>query len=557
MAGICVASNKGAKLVEGRKRRGQVIVSETLCGITTLPVVAADTVPMFFVGTGSRMHRRCLPPFSSLGCFLSFLEEKKQIRTIEAPISMRLDVTELHRRVITAGGPALRLTRALDESGAPSAFPVITNLFGTPERVAWGLGTNREGLTSLGELLAWMRSPKPPRHLRETGSFLSAARTALRSRPRIVAASREWREADPDLTQLPVQVCWPGDAGPLITWPVVVTRPPGDDNPEFYNLGIYRMQVIVRDRAIVRWLPMRGGAAHHRLWQATGADMPVAVVIGADPALLLAAVMPAPEGVSELALAGIVAERRVELAPCPHIGLQAPASAEILLEGTVSATETAREGPFGDHTGYYNAPEDYPVFRLKSMRVRDRASYLTTFTGRAPDEPSVLGAALLDVFKPLLRQTLPEIVDIWLPPEACSYRIAVIAIAKRYAGQARRVMMGFWSLLPQFSMTKLLIVVDDDIDVRSWQDVMWAVATRMDPARDLMLVDRTPIDQLDFASPLEGLGGKLGFDATRKVGSEATRAWGQEIRMDRDIERRIHERWHEFFPEQAAPCAGD
>jgi 4-hydroxy-3-polyprenylbenzoate decarboxylase len=232
-------------------------------------------------------------------------------------------------------------------------------------------------------------------------------------------------------------------------------------------------------------------------------------------------------------------------------------SAEILLEGTVSATETAREGPFGDHTGYYNAPENYPVFTLKSMRVRDRASYLTTFTGRAPDEPSVLGAALLDVFKPLVRQNLPEIVDVWLPPEACSYRIAVIAIAKRYAGQARRVMMGFWSLLPQFSMTKVLIVVDDDIDVRSWQDVMWAVATRMDPARDLMLVDRTPVDQLDFASPLEGLGGKLGFDATRKIGSEATREWGRAIQMDRSIERRIHERWHEFFPEQRSICAGD
>lgn len=501
-------------------------------------------------GAGSFMHQRCLAPFPSLGSFLSFLEGKGDLCTVAAPISMRLEVTELHRRIIAAGGPALRLTHALGEGGMTSVFPVITNLFGTPERVAWGLGTDREGLLSLGELLAWLRSPKPPRDLRQARLLLPVARNALRARPRIIAAPRGWREADSDFTQLPVQTCWPGDAGPLMTWPVVVTRPPGDDDHELYNLGIYRMQVIGRDRAIMRWLPMRGGAAHHRLWRAAGLDMPVAVVIGADPAILLSAVMPAPEAVSELALAGIVSGRRVDMAPCAHIPLHVPASAEIVLEGSVSATETAPEGPFGDHTGYYNAPEQYPVFTLKSMRIRDQASYLTTFTGRAPDEPSVLGATLLDVFKPLLRQQIPEIVDIWLPPEACSYRIAVIAIAKSYPGQARRVMMAFWSLLPQFSMTKVLIVVDDDIDIRSWADVMWALATRMDPARDLMLIDRTPIDQLDFASPLEGLGGKLGFDATDKIGSETTRAWGLRISMDQAIERRVSERWHEFFPER-------
>lgn len=276
--------------------------------------------------------------------------------------------------------------------------------------------------------------------------------------------------------------------------------------------------------------------------------MPVAVVIGADPATLLAAVMPAPEGVSELALAGLVGGRRVALAQCGVIPLHVPASAEIVLEGTVLPDETAQEGPFGDHTGYYNAPEHYPVFRLKRLRIRDGASYLTTFTGRAPDEPSVIGAALLEVFKPLLRQQIPEIVDIWLPPEACSYRIAVISITKKYAGQARRVMMGFWSLLPQFSMTKVLIVVDDDIDIRSWPDVMWALATRMDPARDLMVVERTPIDQLDFASPLEGLGGKAGFDATRKIGTETTREWGVMLKMDSATRQRVGERWDELFP---------
>jgi 4-hydroxy-3-polyprenylbenzoate decarboxylase len=510
---------------------------------------AADHVVGFI------MHQRSLPSFPTLGSFLSFLERKGGIRTIAAPVSMRLEITELHRRVIAVGGPALRLSRALGEGGVPSRFPVIANLFGTSKRVAWGLGTDREGLSSLGALLAWMHSPQPPRSLHQARLLLPVARNALQANPRIVAAPREWCDVDADFGQLPVQTCWPGDAGPLVTWPIVITRPPGEDDPGAYNLGVYRMQVIDRDRAIIRWLPMRGGAAHHRLWQAKGMDMPVAVVIGADPATLLASVMPAPENVSELALAGIIGNRRPEIAPCRQIALHAPASAEILLEGTVSATDTALEGPFGDHTGYYNAPEHYPVFTLKDMRVRDRASYLTTFTGRAPDEPSVLGATLLDVFKPLLRQQIPEVVDIWLPPEACSYRIAVIAIAKKYPGQARRVMMGFWSLLPQFSMTKLLIVVDDDIDVRSWPDVMWAVATRMDPARDLMLVDRTPIDQLDFASPLEGLGGKLGFDATRKIGSETSRIWSPTISMDRATEQRVGERWHEFFPEREPICA--
>jgi len=493
------------------------------------------------------MHQRSLPSFESLGAFLSYLENKGASCTIGAPVSMRLELTEIHRKVIAAGGPVLRIAQPLDHNGAPARLPVVTNLFGTVERVAWGLGTEVDGLARLGELLAFLRTPRPPQNLRQARRMLPVARSALQARPKIVAAPREWRDADPDFSLLPVQTCWPGDAGPLITWPVVVTRPPGADDASGYNLGVYRMQVIGRDRAILRWLPMRGGAAHYRAWQARGEEMPVAVVIGADPATLLAAVMPAPEGVSELALAGLAGGRRALLAPCTDIPLHVPASAEIVLEGTVSPKETALEGPFGDHTGYYNAPEHYPVFRLKRLRIRDRATYLTTFTGRAPDEPSVMGAALLEVFKPLLRQQIPDIVDIWLPPEACSYRIAMIAIAKKYAGQARRVMMGFWSLLPQFSMTKMLIVVDDDIDIRSWSEVMWAVATRMDPVRDLMLVERTPIDQLDFASPLEGLGGKAGFDATRKIGAETSREWGVMLEMDAATRHRVGARWREFF----------
>lgn len=497
------------------------------------------------------MHQRSLPPFSSLGSFLSYLEDRGVSHTVTAPVSMRLELTELHRRVIAAQGPVLKIAQPLDQTGARARLPVVANLFGTPERVAWGLGTEVGELGRLGELMAWMRQPQPPQTLREARQMLPAARGALLARPKISGTPREWRDADADFSALPVQTCWPGDAGPLITWPVVVTRPPGEDDPAAYNLGVYRMQVIDRDRAILRWLPMRGGAAHHRQWRAAGLEMPVAVVIGADPATLLSSVMPAPEGVSELALAGMIGGRRAALAPCAGIPLHVPASAEIVLEGTVLPDETALEGPFGDHTGYYNAPERYPVFRLKRVRMREHASYLTTFTGRAPDEPAVIGATLLEVFKPLLRRQIPEIVDVFLPPEACSYRIAVIAIAKKYPGQARRVMMGFWSLLPQFSMTKMVIVVDDDIDIRSWPDVMWALATRMDPARDLMLVDRTPVDQLDFASPLEGLGGKAGFDATRKIGAETAREWGTKLEMDAAIRDRVAARWRDFFPAPA------
>ncbi len=494
------------------------------------------------------MYRRSLPLFPDLSAFLAYLDGKGGVRTIAAPIDMNLEITEVHRRVIAAGGPVLRFERPI-AGGRPSSLPAITNLFGTRERVAAGLGTVPADLERLGTFMAWMRSPQPPRSIAEAGKLFPAARAALQSRPKFVSAPKAWADVPPDLSQLPVQTCWPGDAGPLITWPIVITRPPGEDDAPAYNLGIYRMQVLDNGATIMRWLPMRGGAAHHRLWAGQGLDMPVAVVIGADPATILAAVMPAPEGVSELALAGILGGRRPELAPCRTIPLHVPASAQIVLEGTVSPTETAMEGPFGDHTGYYNPAEPFPVFRQKHMRIREPGMYLTTFTGRAPDEPSVIADAMLDIFKPLLKQQLPEILDVWLPPEACSYRIAVLAIDKRYPGQARRAMMGFWSLLPQFTMTKIVIAVDADIDIRSWSDVMWAVATRMDPSRDLMTLDRTPIDHLDFASPLPGLGGKLGIDATKKIGSETTRGWGEVMRMSGEVEARVVARWAELFPE--------
>lgn len=495
------------------------------------------------------MHRRTLPPFVDLREFLEHLRKQGEVRSVSAPVAMALELTELHRRLIARGGPVLRIEKPVIGDGRISPIPVVANLFGTVERVAAGLGTTPAGLAELGELFAWLRSPHPPHSLREARDMLPAARAALMARPKTVRAPRDLRDADPDLSLLPVQTCWPGDAGPLITWPLVVTRAPGDDDPAAYNIGVYRIQVIGRDRAIVRWLPMRGGAAHHRAWRARGEDMPMAVVIGADPATMLAAVMPSPEGVSELGLAGLINDCRAPISPCAAIPLHVPASAEVVLEGTVSATETAVEGPFGDHTGYYNTPERYPVFTLKRLRIREGAPYLTTFTGRAPDEPAVIGEALLEVFKPLLKRQIPEILDVWLPPEACSYRIAVVAIDKRYPGQARRVMMGFWSLLPQFSMTKIVIAVDGDVDIRSWSDVMWAIATRMDPSRDLVTIERTPVDQLDFASPLEGLGGKLGIDATRKVGAETSREWGVGLSMDRAVAERVTQRWAELFPE--------
>jgi 4-hydroxy-3-polyprenylbenzoate decarboxylase len=494
------------------------------------------------------MYRRSLPLFPDLRAFLAYLDSKGDVCSVAAPVDMNLEATEVHRRVIAVGGPVLRFERPI-AGGRASGLTVIANLFGTRERVAAGLGTTPADLERLGAFMAWMRAPRPPKSIAEAGQLYPAARAALQSRPKIVTEPKAWTDGPPDLSYLPVQTCWPGDAGPLITWPIVVTRPPGDDDASAYNLGIYRMQVLDKDSAIVRWLPMRGGATHHRMWAARGLEMPVAVVIGADPSTILAAVMPAPEGISEIALAGMLGGRRPELAPCRAIPLHIPASAEIVLEGTVSPMETALEGPFGDHTGYYNPPEPFPVFRLKHLRIREPAVYLSTFTGRAPDEPSVIADAMLDIFKPLLKQQMPEILDVWLPPEACSYRIAVLSIDKRYPGQARRTMMGFWSLLPQFTMTKILIAVDGDIDIRSWSDVMWAVATRMDPSRDLMSVDRTPIDHLDFASPLPGLGGKLGIDATKKIGSETARDWGETLAMSNEVQRRVTGRWRELFPE--------
>ena len=484
------------------------------------------------------MTGRDLPSFPNLQTFLHFLERQGELGTLRAPVDLHLEATALHRKVIAEAGPAVLVSNPVRAGRGGFAAPLLINLFGTARRVANGLGLDPENLPDLGVFLASLRSPQPPASWREARKLFPVAKAGLNARPKIVGQSRELRRVDPDLTQLPVQTCWPGDAGPLITWGMVVTRAPGSDDPASYNLGIYRIQVLDRARAILRWLPFRGGAQHHRQWLKADGPMPVAVVIGCDPATLLASVIPAPGNVSELALAGIFNGAPARLVPCDTIDLHVPASAEIILEGEVRPGETALEGPFGDHTGYYNEAAPYPVFRLTAMKMRQEAVYLSTFTGRAPDEPSVIGEAMLDLFRPLLRQAIPEILDVHLPPATCSYRVAVLKLDKSYPGQARRAMMGFWSLLPQFSMTKYVIAVDPDIDIRSWDDVMWAVATRSDPERDLLLLENTPVDQLDFASPREGLGGKLGIDATVKIGGETARSFAEKLAMPAKTEER-------------------
>ena len=491
------------------------------------------------------MSRRALPSFPDLAAFVAYLEARGQLVRIREPVSLAHEITEIHRRVLQDHGPALLFERAMKPDGAPAEMPVLVNLFGTVERVAWGLGVLPAHLRDLGEALAELREPRPPQNLADALSKLPLARAALSMRPKETGSGKRTvlREEAVDLGRLPVQICWLGEPAPLITWPLVITRPPDSTSLDDYNVGVYRMQVLGRNKAIMRWLAHRGGARHHHRWKAIGEPMPVAVVIGANPSAILSAVMPLPETLSELRFAGLLSGQRQRLMPCASVPLVVPAEAEIVIEGFVSADETAPEGPFGDHTGYYNAVEPFPVLHVTAITMRPNPIYLSTFTGRAPDEPSRIGEALNELFVPLLKRQFPEVRDVWLPPEACSYRIAVVSIAKRYAGQARRVMLGLWSLLPQFTYTKLIIMVDADIDVRSWNDVMWAVATRSDPSRDLVTISDTPIDYLDFASPRAGLGGKLGIDATNKIGAETDREWGEPLRMDPAVTARIDAIW--------------
>ncbi len=501
---------------------------------------------------------RTVPIFQDVRAFLAFLETKGDFARISEPVSIVHDMTEIHRRVLHGGGPALLFEKPVTADGTVSDIPVLVNLFGTVRRIAWGFGIEPEQLGALGGALSELREPKPPQGLGDAWKKLPLARAALNMRPKTDGSgakrSRVLQGEAVDLSVLPVQTNWTGEAAPLITWPLVVTRPPDSDRIDDYNLGVYRCQVIGRDRLITRWLAHRGGAKHHHLWKQKSEEMPVAIVIGADPATILTAVVPLPETLSEMKFSGLFRDARPVLTDCVSVPLKVPAQAEIVIEGYVSATETAPEGPYGDHTGYYNAVEPFPVMRVTAITLRENPIYLSTYTGRPPDEPSKLGEALNEIFLPIARRQFPEIVDLWLPPEACSYRMAVASIKKRYPGQARRLMMGLWSMIPQLTYTKTLIIVDDDIDPRDWQDVMWAVATRSDPSRDLMVVENTPIDYLDFASPRAGLGGKLGIDATNKIGTETERVWGEVMGMSDEVIARVDVLWPKLgLPGEARP----
>lgn len=480
--------------------------------------------------------------YRDLRDFITRLEAMGELRRITAEVDPHLEMTEICDRVLRAEGPAL-----LFENVKGSSIPVLANLFGTPRRVALGMGQDDVfKLREIGELLAYLKEPEPPGGLRDAWEKVPLLKKVLSMGPKKVrnAACQEvvLEGDDVDLDQLPIQTCWPGDAGPLVTWPLVVTKGP---HKKRQNLGIYRQQKIGKNRLIMRWLSHRGGALDFREWQQThpGEPFPVAVALGADPATILGAVTPVPDTLSEFAFAGLLRGSKTELVKCGHADIQVPASAEIVLEGYIYPDDMAPEGPFGDHTGYYNEVDTFPVFTVTRITHRKDPIYHSTYTGRPPDEPAVLGLALNEVFVPILRKQFPEIVDFYLPPEGCSYRMAVVSMKKQYAGHAKRVMMGVWSFLRQFMYTKFVIVVDDDINTRDWKDVIWAITTRMDPARDTVMVENTPIDYLDFASPVSGLGSKMGLDATSKWPGETTREWGVPIVMDQAVKDRVTERW--------------
>ncbi len=488
--------------------------------------------------------------YASLRDFVERLERDGRLVRVREPVSPRLEMTEIQTRLLAEGGPAVLFESPMHEDGSAYGMPVLVNLFGTVERVAWGMGRDPHQLREIGETLAFLRQPEPPGGWREAVEMLPILKTVMAMKPKTTGKAPCQEVVltgdEVNLSQLPIQTCWPGEPAPLITWPLVVTEgpDPSGDKRDSPNLGIYRMQVTGRNTTLMRWLAHRGGALQFDRWKATRSDpMPAAVVIGADPGTILAAVTPVPDTLSEYQFAGLLRGEKVELVECRTVPLKVPATAEIVLEGHVSLTETGNEGPYGDHTGYYNAVEPFPVFTVSAITMRRSPIYLSTFTGRPPDEPSVLGEALNDVFIPLLTQQFPEIVDFWLPPEACSYRVAVVAMKKAYPGHAKRVMMGVWSYLRQFMYTKFVIVVDADIDARNWTDVVWAISTNVDPVRDVTLVENTPIDYLDFASPESGLGSKMGLDATTKLPPETKRKWGTAIRMTDDVVDDVTRKW--------------
>ncbi|GAA5233858.1 4-hydroxy-3-polyprenylbenzoate decarboxylase [Verticiella sediminum] len=502
--------------------------------------------------------------YKDLRDFMARLEARGELKRITAPVSTHLEITEICDRVLKAGGPALLFENPTDAQGRPQRMPVLANLFGTPQRVALGMGEDSVmALRGVGELLASLREPEPPRGLKDAFGKVAMLKSALWDMAPRTVRSAPCQEVviegdDVDLARLPIQHCWPGDAAPLLTWGLVVTRGP---HRKRQNLGIYRQQPIGRNKLIMRWLAQRGGALDFREHALAypGQPFPIAVALGADPATTLGAVTPVPDALSEYQFAGLLRGGRTEVAKALGSELMVPASAEIILEGHILPADTdparlgkggspagyemALEGPYGDHTGYYNEQEWFPVFTVERITMRRDPIYHSTYTGKPPDEPAVLGVALNEVFVPLLRRQLPEIVDFYLPPEGCSYRLAVVSIRKQYPGHAKRVMFGIWSVLRQFMYTKFIIVVDDDVDIRDWKEVVWAMTTRMDPVRDTVLVDNTPIDYLDFASPVSGLGGKMGMDATNKWPAETPREWGRPIVMDAAVRERVDAMW--------------
>ena len=477
--------------------------------------------------------------------FIALLEKKSLLKRISQPVDPKLEMTEISDRVLRQQGPAL-----LFENPVGFNMPVLTNLFGTPERVALGMGQEEvSSLRKVGELLAFLKEPEPPQGFRDALDKLPIFKQALNMGPKVVSKAPcqeiTLTGDDVDLNKLPIQTCWPGDAAPLMTWPLVITKGP---EKKRQNLGIYRMQLIGRNRLIMRWLSHRGGALDFREWQQAnpGKPFPVSVALGADPATILGAVTPVPDTLSEYAFAGLLRGSKTQVAKSISNDLNIPAGAEIILEGHIAPDDTAPEGPFGDHTGYYNEVDEFPVFTVTHITHRKQPIYHSTYTGRPPDEPAILGVALNEVFVPILKRQFPEVVDFYLPPEGCSYRLAVISIKKQYPGHAKRVMLGIWSFLRQFMYTKFVIVTDDDIDIRNWQDVIWAITTRMDPTRDTTLIDHTPIDYLDFASPVSGLGSKMGLDATNKWPGETDREWGTPITMSEEVKDKVDKMWDEL-----------
>lgn len=483
--------------------------------------------------------------FSDLRDFIKLLEKKGELKRISIEVDPYLEVTEISDRVLRAGGPAL-----LFEKPKGSSIPLLVNLFGNSRRIALAMGQEDiDGLRDVGKLLAFLKEPTPPSGWKDVWQKLPSYKQVLNVSPNVkksaVCQDVVIEARDVDLSMFPLQTCWPGDVAPLVTWPLVITRGP---QKERQNLGIYRMQPIARNKLIMRWLSHRGGALDFKDWQKKypRKAFPVSVAIGADPATILATVTPVPDTLSEYAFAGLLRGSKTDVVKSLTNDLQVPASAEIVLEGVIEPGEFADEGPYGDHTGYYNEIEQFPVFTIKRITHRKDPIYHSTYTGRPPDEPAMLGMALNEVFVPLLQKQFPEIVDFYLPPEGCSYRMAVVSIKKQYPGHAKRIMMGIWSFLRQFMYTKFVVVVDDDINIRQWEDVIWAITTRMDPVRDTVLMENTPIDYLDFASPVSGMGSKMGFDATNKWEAETTRKWGTPIEMSAEVKNRVDQLWKEL-----------